>query len=159
MGTVPSASPPRVMPPINSARPVPPAYTLRGPFDARPGTYSPHFDARPGTYRPRYDRPWNGYGNGYRNGYYYGGGGWLYDDSPLTAPAPPPEPAPPYLAVAEPQGQPVASAPLPESPPPVLHHPDTFYVIAGCYVGNQRPKQEQLPKGCDLSKMKAVPVQ
>jgi hypothetical protein len=113
------------------------------------------FDARPGTYRPRYDRPWNGY----RNGYYYGGG-WLYDDSSTTAPALPAEPGPPYVALTEPQQQPVASTPLQEStPPPVLHHPDTFYVIAGCYVGNQRPRQEQLPKGCDVSKMKAVPVQ
>jgi hypothetical protein len=156
-GTVP-ASPSRVVPPVYSTRPptdLTPANAPRGPFDARPGTYRPRYD-------PHYDRPWNGYRNGYYGApYFYGSGSFFNDSYPTdstTAPAVPGGPGSDDSFLTQPQQQPVASAPIPAPPPPVLHHPDTFYVIPGCYVGNLRPRQEQLPKGCDMSKMKEMPV-
>ena len=33
----------------------------------------------------------------------------------------------------------------------------TFYVIPGCYAGDKPPRTAPLPKGCDASKMRAIP--
>jgi hypothetical protein len=35
--------------------------------------------------------------------------------------------------------------------------PKTFYVIAGCYAGDTKPVDSQLPRGCDPAKLRAVP--
>jgi len=38
-------------------------------------------------------------------------------------------------------------------PPP----PQTMYMIAGCYAGNRRPVAANLPKGCDVTKVRVIP--
>jgi len=63
--------------------------------------------------------------------------------APPVAPAPPPAPAP---------------LPVPEPPKVASLHPDTFYVIPGCYAGNRPPKPARLPKGCDASKLQEIPI-
>lgn len=35
--------------------------------------------------------------------------------------------------------------------------PKTFYVVPGCYAGDRPPSRRQLPRGCDASKVRAVP--
>jgi hypothetical protein len=35
--------------------------------------------------------------------------------------------------------------------------PKTFYVIPRCYAGDTRPRPEQLPAGCNVSSVRAVP--
>jgi hypothetical protein len=36
------------------------------------------------------------------------------------------------------------------------HPPETFYVIPGCYMGNQPPRERLLPPGCDIARAKAI---
>jgi hypothetical protein len=36
--------------------------------------------------------------------------------------------------------------------------PKTFYVIPGCYAGD-KPPRAKLPRGCDPSKVRAIPPQ
>ena len=48
----------------------------------------------------------------------------------------------------------------PEPPVPVAPvetAPRTFYVIPRCYAGDTRPRAEQLPAGCNLARVRAVP--
>jgi hypothetical protein len=47
-----------------------------------------------------------------------------------------------------------SSAVRPVAAPPVAK---TFYVIPGCYAGDKPPRTAPLPKGCDASKMRAIP--
>jgi hypothetical protein len=35
--------------------------------------------------------------------------------------------------------------------------PKTFYVIPGCYAGDVRPRTDQLPKGCQIARLRQVP--
>ena len=123
------------------------------PFAATPETYAPHYDRPVGLHHGR------GLGLGvpvYNNPIGFG----FYAPETL-APAPPapdkvtpPAPEPPK--VPEP---PKAAAPVPEPPPiAVAHGPDTFYVIPGCYAGNRPPIPERLPKGCDIARMRTVPI-
>jgi hypothetical protein len=35
--------------------------------------------------------------------------------------------------------------------------PQTMYMIAGCYAGNRRPVAANLPKGCDVTKVRVIP--
>ena len=47
-----------------------------------------------------------------------------------------------------------ASTPTAQGPPAT---PKTFFVIPGCYAGTAKPRDSQLPHGCDTHKMRAVP--
>ncbi len=44
-------------------------------------------------------------------------------------------------------------------PPVVKATPKTFYVIPGCYAGTSRPERAELPRGCDIAKLRVVPPQ
>ena len=48
----------------------------------------------------------------------------------------------------------IAPAPVAQGPPAT---PKTFFVIPGCYAGTAKPRDAQLPNGCDPHKMRAVP--
>ena len=120
-----------------------PAPPPPGPFDARPGTYAPRYnDARPR----------------YRGGSYTG---LPYYDSAVGigeyVPPPPPVVAPPQPPAPPTPEPPRAPAPEPQRVA-VAHAPDTFYVIAGCYAGNRPPDPARLPKGCDASKLRTLPI-
>jgi hypothetical protein len=39
----------------------------------------------------------------------------------------------------------------------VIPPPQTMYMIAGCYAGNRRPVAANLPKGCDVTKVRVIP--
>jgi hypothetical protein len=111
------------------------------------------FDARPGTYAPRYNRPGRSYPGGGFVGIPYNNGLVEYVPSSSEVAAPP---GPPAAPVAEP---PRAPAPIPAPPRAVVAHgPDTFYVIAGCYAGNHPPNPARLPKNCDLTKLRTLPI-
>jgi len=119
-----------------------PAPPRPGPFDARPRTYAPRYN----NSRPRYG------GGGYVGIPYFDTGIGDYVPPPSAVVAPPAEPA----GAPEP---PRAPAPSPEPPRvSVVHGPDTFYVIPGCYAGNHPPNIERLPKGCDVTKLRTVAV-
>jgi PEGA domain len=45
--------------------------------------------------------------------------------------------------------RPLASTAAAPQPAPKAAAPSTFYVIAGCYVGNVPPVSAKLPEGCD----------
>ncbi|MBI3492329.1 MAG: PEGA domain-containing protein [Acidobacteria bacterium] len=51
---------------------------------------------------------------------------------------------------------PAARAPAPEPAP--RHDPDTFYVVPGCYAGNRTPSAQTLPPGCDVARLRTVPI-
>jgi hypothetical protein len=48
---------------------------------------------------------------------------------------------------------PTAAGPVPA---PMSRGADTFYVIPGCYLGNQPPSEVSLPPGCDLKKVRTI---
>jgi hypothetical protein len=141
----PSTPPERIVPQVLSTQgvtilPPPPPPS---PFDARPGTYAPHYtDPRPSR-RDGYGSP------------IYGGGTWFDSSAPAPVASAPPE----DQNVAAPPPAPTAPEP-PREPPrvAVAHGPDTFYLIPGCYAGNHPPNPERLPKGCDLAKMRTLPI-
>jgi hypothetical protein len=67
----------------------------------------------------------------------------------IAVPAPPTEP--PVLEVPLDAAQvAVAAPPAPPPPVPVTHK--TFYIIAGCYLGDVPPKDAGLPPTCDVAK-------
>ena len=113
------------------------------------------FDARPGTYAPHYNDPNARSSYGFGVPFYPGAigiGEYAPADArtaapdqqaPVAVPAPPPAPVP---------------APAPEAPRVASLHPDTFYVIEGCYAGNRPPNPLRLPKGCDASKLRTVAI-
>jgi len=112
----------------------------RTPFDARPNTYAPHYnDLRP--------RP------GYGGGPYYSSAVGIGEYVPAAES--PDQKAPATLPSAEPPRVPL---PAPEAPKVAALHPDTFYVIPGCYAGNHPPRPARLPKGCDLSKLQEIAI-
>ena len=146
----------------------------QGPRPSRPDSAPPPapispFAATPETYAPHYDRA-----VGLRHGRGLGLGVPVYGNpigfgsyAPATlAPAPPApdkvtQPAEPPKAPEPPKvpEPPKAVAPVPERPPiAVAHGPDTFYVIPGCYAGNRPPIPERLPKGCDITRVRTVPI-
>ncbi|HXD73541.1 MAG TPA: hypothetical protein VN628_07390 [Vicinamibacterales bacterium] len=118
-----------------------PANAPPTPFDARRGTYAPHYNDP--NARPRY-----GYGVPF-----YAGAVGVSDDAPAETRTAAPDQPPPAAASAPP-----APAPVPEAPRVASLHPDTFYVIEGCYAGNRPPNPARLPKGCDLAKLREIPV-
>jgi hypothetical protein len=134
----------RPTPGVPPAVAVPPASLLSplrpsSPFEARPRTYAPR-------YAPRYDQ------NPRRGGYYgpYYSGGLGLDDVTQPATAFPPDD----------EGAQFLYPPSQATPAPVAvpHAPDTYYVIPGCYAGNRKPAPAELPKNCDVAKMKTTPV-
>ncbi len=130
------------MPPVLSTGGITtlPAPPPPGPFDARPGTYAPH------------------YNRGYRGGYGYGTYGYGVPYGTIFYDTYPPPSAPGEQQATAPP-PPAAEAPLPEPPKAaVVHGPDTFYVIAGCYAGNRPPNPDRLPKSCDAAKLKTIQV-
>jgi hypothetical protein len=146
-GTLPSQPNRPVRPPTARPLPQPPSpQQPRSPFAAGPRTYA-----------PRYDVPVNGGGRGYGRPFYGGGiGGGTYVELPTNGAA----------AVDDSNAQPVdVQSPRvvqigPSSRPVSItsRGPDTFYVIAGCYAGNQQPDPQRLPKGCDAAKLRTTPV-
>ena len=119
-----------------------------GPFAARPDTYLPRYNGRSRVVG----------GGGYVSGPYYDSAAGIAES---VAPSPSstgvaPHYEAPYIASPEPQKSP---APVPEPPRiAVAHGPDTFYVIPGCYAGNHPPNPDRLPEGCDLSKLRTLPI-
>jgi hypothetical protein len=118
-----------------------------------PSVGSP-FDARSGTYAPRYNDPnsRSRYGVGVP---FYPGAIGIGAYAPASVPSPTPEQRP--AAAPEPPRAP-EPAPVPEAPKIAAAHPDTFYVIPGCYAGNRRPNPARLPKGCDASRLQEIPI-
>ena len=144
--------PPTIDNPIRPITGVPPAVAVppdkmlsplrpSSPFEARPRTYAPRYD-------PRYDRiPRRG---GYTP---YSSGGFGFDD---VTQGPPADAAFPIDS----NGAQYVYPPPQATPAPVIlpHTPDTYYVIPGCYAGNHKPAPAELPKNCDVAKMKTTPV-
>jgi len=141
-----SPPPPAIANPIRpSANPVvPPAVAVPPMSLLSPLRPSSPFEARPRTYAPRYD-PRFGRIPGYP-------GGFIFDDATQV-------PSPDAAFPIDSNGQ-SAAYPPPQTPPVVVlpHAPDTYYVIPGCYMGNHPPNKDTLPKGCDVAKMKTMPV-
>lgn len=140
---------------------VPPILSTGGPTTLPPPPPPSPFAARPRTYAPHYDRPApvhgrRGYGAGVPiYGDAIGFGAYVTGPAPATSPVPeqnlPPSAPPPEL--------PGTSALVPEPPKETaVHGPDTFYLIPGCYAGNRPPNPGRLPKGCDVSKLRSMPV-
>jgi hypothetical protein len=148
---------PRPSPPTVPQAPHVPQTLSTGGITTLPAPPPPGpFDARPGTYAPRYNnalpRPYGGIG--YSGGSYYDSGAGLGE---LVPPSEVVAPAAESVAVAPHASEPAKPAAVLE-PPPVVHGPDTYYVIPGCYAGNHPPNPDRLPKGCELSKMRTHPI-
>jgi hypothetical protein len=124
-------------------------------FRANPRTYAPRFDrssrrnrqygygagfyiadpfgyiSQPDSSSPRLDRYMSETGTGYaRNP--EGGYDYYFRGEPLASIAQRTEPRPPAT-------------------------PKTFYVIPRCYAGDVRPRADQLPAGCQISRLREVP--
>ena len=84
---------------------------------------------------------------------------------PSSQAVPPSRIVPPVLStrlptVLPPAPEPPRAAERVPDPPKMtaLHGPDTFYVIPGCYMGNQPPNPARLPKGCDPAKLRTTSI-
>lgn len=132
------------------------------PGDRGLSTFAPRttegdlFRARPGTYAPRFDRLDR------RGGSLSGpfiGGGYPFVAVPYVVEQPVRPPLRDrrwdHLAREPRRARPAPAAPatVTVAPPPQR----TFFVIPGCYAGDVRPSTEQLPRGCDLSRLRIVP--
>jgi hypothetical protein len=131
--------------PVPPSRIVPPVLSTRLPTVLPPAPPPSPFAARPGTYLPHPNRPSPVYSG-------VGPGVPVYDTVPepdQKVSTPPPAAEPP----------PKAAERVPEPPKmAALHGPDTFYVIPGCYMGNQPPNPGRLPKGCDPARLRTTPI-
>ena len=79
----------------------------------------------------------------------------------VAAPLPAPVFVPVFVPVFQPGPTvdvPVPSVPVDTTPrvssPPLPRTSSTFYVIAGCYVGNKPPQPANLRSGCDISQLR-----
>ena len=140
------------------AAPLPfgPLSVLAGPLPLTPPEPNSVFASRPGTYVPHARTPLM------EIPFLGGASPWSVEDgtalseSRLARVTPAPE------ASARTEDA-AAREPRPDSPPPAevapaAHTPDTFYVIPGCYAGNRRPTEADLPAGCDLARLRVVPI-
>lgn len=136
---------------------VPQTLSTGGITTLPPPRPSSPFDVRPGTYAPRHNDPQPRHlGGAYTGLPYYNSAIGIGEYVPAPS-AVAPRPEPPAAAPA-PQSPP-APAPVPETPRvAVVHAPDTFYVIAGCYAGNRPPDPARLPKGCELGRLRILPI-
>jgi hypothetical protein len=130
---------------------IPQAPLIPGPVST-PAPRTP-FDARPGTYAPRYNDPRSRYGAAP----YYSGAVGIGEYVPAAEPPSPDQKPPAALPPPETPRAP-ASTPATDAPKVASLHPDTFYVIPGCYAGNHPPRPARLPKGCDPAKLQEIPI-